>query len=102
MDRDELDFVSTDATAQSRRTCLLTYYYADMEKFSDCAPFPKGVLDAFECGKNSARVLHWAVCKENHSDGVSNHMAVTLSSTRQWLGVSQVLRNRQHCYQLLK
>ena len=96
MDNDELDFVSTNATAQSRRTYLLTYSCADMEKFPDCAAFAKCVLDAFESGKSSARVVQWAVCKENHSDAVSKHyhMAVKLSATRRWLGVSQVLRSK--------
>lgn len=34
MDTYELDFVSNDATAQSRMTYLLTYSSTDMERFS--------------------------------------------------------------------
>ena len=84
MDTDELNFVSTAATSQIRRTYPLTYSCTDMEKFPDCTAFAKCVLDAFESAKNSARVVQWAVCKENHSDGVSKHyhMAVKLSATQ--------------------
>ena len=94
MDTNKFDFVSTNATAQSRRTYLLTYSCADMEKFPDCAACAKCVLDAFESGKRSARVVQWAICKENHKDAVWKHyhMAVKLSATRRWLGVTQVLR----------
>ena len=70
MDTDKLDFVSIDVTDQSRRTYLLTYSCNDMERFTDCAAFAKCVLDASESGKSSATVVQYAVCKENHSDGV--------------------------------
>lgn len=55
-----------------------------MERFSDCASFAKSVLDPFESRKNSARVVELAICKENHSDGVSNYypMSVKLSATQ--------------------
>ena len=98
MDTDELDFVSTDATAQSRMTYLLTYSCVDMGKFPYCAAFAKCVLDAFENRKSSARVVQWAVCKVNHSDGVSKHchIAVKLSVTQRWLGVLQVLRSKHN------
>ena len=109
MDTDELDFILTDATAKSRRMYLLTYSCADMENFPDYAAFAKCVLDAFESGKSSARVVQWAICKEKHSGGVSKHyhMAVKLSATRRWLSVSQVLKSkhniaanfsREHCW----
>ena len=51
MDTDELDFVSTAATSQIRRTYPLTYSCTDMEKFPDCTAFAKCVLDAFESAK---------------------------------------------------
>ena len=50
MDTDELDFVSTDATAQSRMY-LLTYSCAGMKRFPNCAAFAHCVLDVFESGK---------------------------------------------------
>lgn len=55
-----------------------------MERFSVCASFAKSVLDPFERGKNSARVVELAICKENHSDGVSKYypMSVKLSATQ--------------------
>ena len=42
--------------------------------------------------------MGWAVCKENHSDGVSEHyhMAVKLSAAQCWLGALQVLRSKNN------
>ena len=62
MDTEERDFSSIDATPQSKRTNLLTYSNAHIERFPDCPAFAKYVLGAFESGKISARVVQWAVC----------------------------------------
>ena len=98
MGTDELDFVSNNAIAQSRRTYLLTYSCADMERFTDWTAFTKCVLDAFESGKSSARVVQYALCKENHSDGVSKHyhMAAKQRATQLWLVVLKVLSSKHN------
>ena len=94
MDTDKPDFISTNATAQSRRTNLFTYSCADLERFPYSPALEKCVSDALESGKSSARVVQWTVCekkKKNHSDCASKdyHMAVKLSVTRRWLRLSQ-------------
>ena len=92
MDTDKPDFISTNATAQSRRTNLLTYSCADLERFPYSPALEKCVSDALESGKSSARVVQWTVCeKKNHSDFASKgyHMAVKLSATQRWLRLSQ-------------
>ena len=84
MDTDKPDFISTNATAQSRRTNLLTYSCADLERFPYYPALAKCVSDA--------RVVQWTVReKKNHSDCASKdyYMAVKLSATRRWLRLSQ-------------
>jgi len=93
---DEIDFKSPDPS-DSRRTYLLTYSKANMEKFPDCESFSKCVLQAFENGKSKSKVTQWATCIENHADGESKHfhMAVKLSSTRRWKSVFEQLRKSE-------
>ena len=64
MDTDKPDFISTDATAQSMRTNILTYSCPDLERFPYCPALAKCVSDALENGKSSARVVQWAVCEK--------------------------------------
>ena len=70
----------------------MTYSRADMINFPDCDLFAKCVLEVLREGKSTARVEQWAACLENHSGNEHNHyhMAIKLSGTRCWYGVSQV------------
>ena len=95
---EELDFTSNSPISprESRRTYLLTYSKADMERFPDCTSFANCILEAFDSGKSSAKVVQWATCIENHTDGKSKHfhMAVKLSATRRWYAVSKYLQDK--------
>ena len=61
MDTDKPDFILTNATAQSRRTNLLTYSCADLERFPYYPALAKCVSDALESGKSSVRAVQWTV-----------------------------------------
>ena len=83
---------------ESRRTYSVTYSRADMIRFPDCDSFAKCVLEAFEHGKNTARVVQWTACLENNSNKEHKHyhMAITLSGTRLWYGVSKYLKDKHN------
>ena len=100
---DEVDFntsplLDEQASQQSRRTYMLTYSRADMARFPDCESFTKCALEAFDSGKSAARVVQWAACLESHADGEQKHyhMAIKLSGTRRWQGVSKYLREHHN------
>ena len=69
-----------------------------MIRLPDCDSFPKCVLEAFEQGKSTARVVQWAACLENHSDKERKHyyMEIKLSGTRRWYGVFKYLKDKHN------
>ena len=77
---------------ESRRTYSVTYSRADCDSFTKC------VLEAFEHGKNTARLVQWTACLENHSNKEDKHyhMAITLSGRRLWYGVSKYLKDKHN------
>ena len=83
---------------ESRRTCLVTNSRPDMIRFPDCHSFAKCVLEAFEQGKSTVRVVQWTACLENHSEKEHKHyhMAIKLSGTRRWYGVFKCLKEKHN------
>ena len=78
---DKNDFVQSD----SRRTYLLTYSQADVDKFPECLSFSKCVLQVFQIGKSKSVVKEWACSEGLHANvGKHYHMPVDLSGTRRW------------------
>ena len=88
-----MDFSDSPVNNVSRRTYLLTYSKADMVKSPNCSTFALSVIETFRSGNSSAELMQWAVCLENHSDGLSRHyhMAVKLSGTRRWYAIAKYL-----------
>ena len=70
---DDNDFTNSPHISpdESRRTYLVTNSRPDMIRFPDCYSFAKCVLEAFEQGKSTARVVQWIACLENHSENAS-------------------------------
>lgn len=70
----------------SRRTYLVTYSRADINRFPSRRDFGKIIKAAFNSGQGKAKVLHWACCLENHKDGVNKHyhVAIKLSDVKRW------------------
>ena len=72
-----------------------------MTRFPYCDSFSKCVLEAFDSGKSTAKIIQWAACLENHSDNKHKHyhMAVKLSGTRRWNGVFKYLKEKHNRWQ---
>lgn len=92
---DDKDFVDEQASASvSRRTFLLTYSQADMNKVPSKESFVKLVTNAFESVKSSQKMKQWACCMEEHQNGGFHyHMCVNLSGPRRWNPI------KHHIYQ---
>lgn len=92
---DEQDFVEPPPRGDvCRRTFILTYSQADLQRFPDCASFARLIQRAFASVKSSREIREWACCKEEHQDGGSHyHMALNLSGTRRWNPI------RRHIYE---
>lgn len=72
---------------QARRTYLVTYSQADLEKVPTRERFADLVVDAFLEGgeKQKAKPLHWACCQEEHADGGKHyHLCIKLSQPKRW------------------
>lgn len=96
-DSDDIEFTSPIGERDNRRTYLLTYSQADLERFPTRETFSRCVLEAFDEGKSSKKITEWACSMENHADNVSKHyhMAVKLSGTRRWNPIKSFLY-KQH------
>ena len=104
---DELDFTQTLGKRDTRRTYLLTYAHADMERFPECHNFASMVMAAFSVGPSNSQVTQWACAKEPHKDGNFHyHMIVKLSASRRWNSVFKYIYDNhnvainfssQHC-----
>lgn len=70
----------------SRRSFLLTYSQADLEKFPTCVQFSQCVLSGIENSSTSKKnVTDWACAKEDHADGGKHyHMSLQFDGTRRW------------------
>ena len=53
-----------------RRTYLITYSQANLEKFPSRQSFAECVVDAFQNGASKATIQHWVWGMENHAAGV--------------------------------
>lgn len=81
----DLDFNSPLRERENRRVYLITYARANLDRFPNCLAFSDIVLEAFNNGKSSKKVVEWACCIEDHADGAKHfHMAVKLNGTRRW------------------
>ena len=68
-----------------RRTFLLTYSQADLERFPSCTVFSNVVIAAIRACESKRELLEWAVSMEDHKDGGKHyHMSVKFSGPRRW------------------
>ena len=77
----------------NRSVYLITYSKADMKKVPSREKYAEIILEGFS--KGVAKVLQYAVCKEQHKDGTPHyHMCLKLNKQRRWKGVRNILSNR--------
>lgn len=79
-----------------RRTYLVTYSQANLEKFPTRLSFGKLLEDSFnKNGRNSkVRVTHWACCREEHTNGGQHyHASIKLSGPKRWLSVKNEMED---------
>ena len=79
----------------SRRSFLLTYSQANLEKFPNCESFANAIVSAFNDRKSTKSLKEWACCIENHKDsGKHYHMSVNLSGPRRWKPIRDLIYTR--------
>ena len=72
--------------AKPRRSYLITYSQADLNKFPTRQSFAAAVCEVFTSERSKFRPQHWACCLENHGDdGFHYHMALKLTGPKKWL-----------------
>ena len=75
-------------TRNSRRTYLVTYSQADLNKFPTWQSFGKMLEEHFNAGSGKAKVSHWACCLEEHQDkGLHYHVSLKLTAPKKWLRI---------------
>ncbi len=78
-----------------RRTYLITYSKADLQKFPTRELFAKAVVAAFTSRRGKVVPQHWACCLEKHSDGGYHyHVALKLSGPKRWLEAKRALETK--------
>ena len=81
----DLDFNSCLSDRENRRVYLITCTRANLDRFPNCLAFSYIVLEAFNNGESSKKVVQWTCCIEDHANGAKHfHMAVKLDVTRRW------------------
>ncbi len=72
--------------SKPRRSYLVTYSQADLQKFPTRESFGEAVAAAFTSKRSKVVPLHWACCLEKHQNGGYHyHLALKLSGTKRWL-----------------
>jgi len=75
-----------------RRSYLITYSKADIQKFPTRESFAKAVVAAFTSKRSKVVPQHWACCLEKHSDGAYHyHVSLKLSGPKRWLEAKKAL-----------
>ena len=72
--------------SKPRRSYVVTYSQADLQKFPSRESFGEAVAAAFTSKRSKVVPLHWACCLEKHENGGYHyHLALKLSGTKKWL-----------------
>ena len=91
---DDEDFMSNNNNG--RRTYLVTYSRADLEKFPTRESFGQMVADHFNAGTAKAKVEYFACCLEHHDNGLPHyHVSLKLSGPKKWLRVKQSIHEKE-------
>ena len=89
------DFKDEIDGTKSRKSYLITYSQADLQKFPTRESFGKTVAAAFSSSKSKVVPQHWACCMEKHSDGGYHfHVSLKLSGTKKWLETKRTLETQ--------
>lgn len=90
------DFQSTQLSRKKmRRSYLVTYSQADLERFPSRESFGQAVASAFDGGSGKVKVQYWACALENHEKGGQHyHVALKLSGPKRWFSVKSFLTDR--------
>ena len=80
-DNDDFQVVKSNP----RRTYLITYSQAKLEKSPTRLSFGNAIQNTFNAGNYKAKTEYWACALENHKNGgVHYHVSLKLSSPRGW------------------
>ena len=72
-------------TGVGRRTYLVTYSKANLEKFPTRQSFGEMIQKHFDDGPSKVKTEYWACCRENHKDGSEHyHVSLKLSGVKKW------------------
>lgn len=78
-----------------RRSYLITYSQADLNKFPTRESFAAAICEVFTSERSKFRPQHWACCLENHADqGFHYHMALKLTGPKKWLECKRALQRK--------
>ena len=78
--------------SKPRRSYLITYSKADLQKFSTRESFGEAVVAAFTSKQGKVVPQHWACCLEKHSDGGYHyHLSLKLSGPKWWVEAKRAL-----------
>ena len=79
-----------------RRTYLVTYSQANLEKFPTRESFGKLLENSFNSNGRNSKVLvtQWACCREEHTNGGQHyHASIKLSGPKRWLSVKNQIED---------
>lgn len=88
------DFQSCQLTnpRNGRRTYLVTYSQADLNKFPTRQSFGEMLEEQFNAGQGKARVSHWACCLEEHQEkGVHYHVSLKMTAPKKWSKIKNTI-----------
>ena len=80
-----------------RRSYLITYSKANLEKFPTRESLAKAVVAAFTSKRGKVAPQHWACCLESHSDGSYHyHVSLKLNGPKRWLEAKRALESQHN------
>ena len=78
-----------------RKTYLITYSQANLEKFPTRQSFANSVVEAFASESTKCCLLHWVCSMEDHQEGGTHyHMALKFNMNKRWLSAKKSLVER--------
>ena len=86
---DEIDRI------KPRRSYLVTYSKANLEKFPTRESFAEAVVETFVSKRSCSKPQHWACCIEKHADGDNHyHLAMKLTDPKKWLESKRAIQQK--------
>ena len=78
-----------------RRSYLVTYSKANLEKFLTRESFAEAIVEPFVSKQSSSKPQHWVCCVEKHADDSYHyHLAVKLTGPKRWLESKRTLQRK--------